>query len=1533
MPQSIDERVVSMKFDNRNFQNGVAESLNSINRLKSGLNMQGAVAGFDAIDKSARKINFDGLSSGVDAISLKFSAMQVAGITALANLVNSAVNTGKQLTSALTIQPIFQGYEDYGRKLTSIQTITNATGMTEKQVEPFFNQLDTYADKTIYNLDDMTSAMAKFTNAGVGLDKSVPAIKGIANMVAVAGQDAGAAQIAFYNLSQSIAGGYLTTTDYRSLNLANVATKEWKDNMIKGALAAGTLKKAGNDMYQIKGAKEAVTGASLFNEELSKGWASTSVLMSVLGEYGDETTGIGKKSLAAAQDVKSFGMMMTTLKESVGTGWTDTFHILVGNLAESKALFTPMSNALGGFFSSISKSRNELLEGWKELGGRTSLIEGLSQAFQNVVDIAEAFKKAFRDVFPEVTAKQLYSITEGFKYFANMMHLDGQALYDLRSTFKGFFAILDIGKTILMAAGNAIGIILGSFGGASGGILSVTGAFGKWLYAIDQTIKRTDIFNKVFSGLAYAIRGGLEVIKFAVGGIVEAFKFLYGLAGKYLKFPSLEFLYTILEGLGRRMSSIGDEANGMAFTVGGSFVLMGQYIKSSNIGKLFETIYNTVKTICHAVGNMVGKLADTMSTAIKNANFSSLLDVVGAISIGGMLVAFQKFMKSLKGLSSEGKGIITSIKGAFDGLRGSLESYQKKLKADILMKIAIAVALLAASVVAISLIDSAKLVSSLSAIGALFAQLLVATKVYTMIGNDKTKVLKASAVMISMSTSILILSFAMNNLAKLDWNGIAKGLVGVSALAGVMIATSKLLSKNGKTMLKGATQMIIFAEAIKLLADACVTLSKLDWGQLERGLVGVGVLMAEVTMFLRTAKFSGKMMATATGMVILSLAIKILASACDDFGKMSWGNMIQGLTAMSALLLELSLFTKVNRDAKGMITTGLGVIALAVAMKILASALDDMGKIPFRQMVKGLIAMGGALVIIAGAMHMLPSNTIVIAAGLVVMAGALELIAIALVKMGGMKWLDIKCGLVAMGGALTILAIALNCMNGTLAGSAALLVASVAIGALTISLGLLGAMSWEAIIKSLVALAGAIGVFGLAALVLTPILPSMLGLAASLALLGLSMVGIGAGLALVGVGLSLVTAGLLALAGVTTIAASAIVASLSIIIAGIIALIPMILTKIGEGIVAMVKVFSDSIPTILDSITKIILAIVGCIVTNTPVIIDGVMKILDYLLDTLIKWTPIIAQKVFDIIIEILNVISNNISRFVQAGIDVIIGFIDGISASIGKVIDAAFKLVMAFINGLADSIRNNSQAMADAGYNLVTAIVDGLSACHGRLVDAGVYAVEGFIKGIVSMPGKVVDAAKDIGSTALSSLKNVLGIKSPSREFAQLGVFSGMGFANGLSDYSKKIDQTAGDVGKSAIDTMNEAISSVSTLIDGGIDGAPVIRPVMDLTDIQNGSKQLYSMVDDANNATVNGSISINRSKAQSIADSQSASRVYELDKSTPKPVDDMPTTKAPTVLQLVLSNGRAIAEYIVDDLDSLTGANNNIRGRMVGI
>ena len=244
MSRMVDERVVSMQFDNKHFENNVRTTMSTIDKLKQSLNFKGTSKGLEDISASAGKVNLSPLSRGIETVTAKFSALQVMGVTALTNITNQAVNAAKRIAHSLTIAPITDGFSEYEMTLNAVQTTMAATGKTAKQVEEELKKLDEYADKTVYATSDMLNNLPKFTNAGVELEKATTAMIGIANATALAGGDASKASIAFYNLGQAIGTGYLTRMDYNSINnAAGIATMEWKEQMIEAAIAQKTLTK------------------------------------------------------------------------------------------------------------------------------------------------------------------------------------------------------------------------------------------------------------------------------------------------------------------------------------------------------------------------------------------------------------------------------------------------------------------------------------------------------------------------------------------------------------------------------------------------------------------------------------------------------------------------------------------------------------------------------------------------------------------------------------------------------------------------------------------------------------------------------------------------------------------------------------------------------------------------------------------------------------------------------------------------------------------------------------------------------------------------------------------------------------------------------------------------------------------------------------------------------------------------------------------------------------------------------------------
>ena len=391
MSTTIDQRVVEMRFDNRHFEKNVQGTMSTLDKLKQKLNLSGAAKGLDNINASANKTNMNGLSSALTTVQSKFSALEIMGVTALANITNSAVNAGKRMLSALTIAPVSDGYKEYEMMLNSIQTTMAGTGKTAEEVEEQLKKLDEYADKTVYSTADMLNNLPKFTNAGVELETATKAMIGIANATALAGGDASKASIAFYNLGQAMSNGFLNRQDFNSVNnAAGIMTIELKQRLADAAVAAGTLKKVGDDTYQA--GKKTFSLQQLFVDGLQEQWATADVMMTVFEDYGDATTDIGKKAYAAAQDIRDFTMMMESLKATAGTGWKDTWQIIFGDLDEAKELWTGLTNFISNIIGKMTNYRNDILE---SALGRS--FKGLLDGIKNSVNGAKEAVKTIKD--------------------------------------------------------------------------------------------------------------------------------------------------------------------------------------------------------------------------------------------------------------------------------------------------------------------------------------------------------------------------------------------------------------------------------------------------------------------------------------------------------------------------------------------------------------------------------------------------------------------------------------------------------------------------------------------------------------------------------------------------------------------------------------------------------------------------------------------------------------------------------------------------------------------------------------------------------------------------------------------------------------------------------------------------------------------------------------------------------------------------------------------------------------------------------
>lgn len=427
MSKQVDERVVSMQFDNKQFESNVKTSMSTIDKLKAKLDFKGVAKGLENVDSAAKKVNMSGLGAGVEAVSAKFSALQVMGVTALANITNSAVNAGKRIVSALTIDPVKTGFQEYETQINAVQTIlanTESKGSTIDDVNQALEELNKYADMTIYNFTEMTRNIGTFTAAGVDLATSTNAIKGIANLAAVSGSTSQQASTAMYQLSQALASGTVKLMDWNSVVNAGMGGQVFQDALKETARVHGV---AIDEMIESEGS---------FRETLKDGWLTSEILTDTLQKFTLTTDGLtesqieanremlrakgyteeqiegifklGRTATDAATKVKTFTQLFDVLKEAAQSGWAQTWKIIVGDFEEAKALFTPLADMLTGFINKMSDARNNFLNAvlypWKVIEDKLNGagLGKIKKTIESVTDLSktlEYYQQVMQDVW------------------------------------------------------------------------------------------------------------------------------------------------------------------------------------------------------------------------------------------------------------------------------------------------------------------------------------------------------------------------------------------------------------------------------------------------------------------------------------------------------------------------------------------------------------------------------------------------------------------------------------------------------------------------------------------------------------------------------------------------------------------------------------------------------------------------------------------------------------------------------------------------------------------------------------------------------------------------------------------------------------------------------------------------------------------------------------------------------------------------------------------------------------------------------
>ena len=1325
----VDQRIVEMDFKGDTFLSGVKNAISALTSLKNGLNgLKGSESDINNLDAAGKKFSLSGMANGLDSVKSKFSALSVVGITALASITTKALDAGISIVKDLTIDPIKAGLESYETKINAIQTIlanTSAAGTTLSQVTAALNQLNTYANLTVYNFGQMAKNIGTFTAAGVGLSTAVSSIKGIANLAALSGSSADQASTAMYQLSQAIAAGKVKLQDWNSVVNAGIGGKVFQNALIETARVSGVA------IDQI------IAKEGGFRNSLQTGWLTSSILTKTLSEFtGDlsksqleamgftaqESAAIQKQAQIAvnsATQVRTVSALFQDLKEEVATAWAAVFQAVIGNIGQATATLSSFHNIAESALTKPIYDLAAILQKFTDLGGRAIIIQSLANIFHALAGVIGTVKTAFEDVFPSNssgTADSLITMAKAVERFTAALIPSKQTTQELTTIFEGLFSIIKIGIDIVTGLFGAFTKAGSSAGAASGGFLALAAKVAQFVINIKNAIESGGALTKFFQLLGTVISLPIKLI----GAIVSA---LTGFGG----------------------------AAGAAANAGSSFV--------SKVGAEFS------------------KLSDAIVNGIKSGDLSKVGTIINQILLGGVLVSIKKFITGL-GQGSGGGGLLDTIKESFEGLTGALKAMQTSLKSDTLEKIAIAVALLTASLVALSFVNVGNLTKALTAMTVLFTELLSSLAVVAKISGS-AGIVKMNAIAVALNIlagAILILSLAVAILSRFSWDELAKGLGAIAVLLTELVVATRLMSADSKGLLSSAIAMSAIAVALNLLALAVKQLGGLDLSTLGKGIGSIAALLLVIAGF---QKISGgdQLISTAASMILLGAALNIIAAAVAKLGALSLGTLAKGIGAIAAVML-----------------------ILVVAMNSMDGALPG-------------------------------------AAALVIAAAALLILSKALNSLGAESWSAIGKALVLLAGSLIIIAAAMILMTEALPGAAALLVVAAALAILAPILVTLGGLSWDAIAKGLLALAGVFTIIGVAGLLLTPVVPVLLLLGVAIGLLGVGVLAAGVGIGLFAVGLTAL--------GVALAASGA---GILAFVKSMLALIPTTLSEIGLGIVAFAKAIGNGAASLVTAFAQIITAIAEGLTKAMPAVGTAIQAIITTLIKIVTQDGPKLVTTFLNLILDIVTKMATYYPKFVTAGLQLVVNTINGIAKEVPKMAAAAVNLVVAFINSIGSSTVKVVSAAVTMTIKMINGIANTLKANNAQLDSAvrnlGSAIVTGIIGAIVSLAGGIASALLNAVQNAIKAAKNWLESLSPSKlTRRELGIPIIQGIINGIIDTGDQLNGSMVTVAQNAVSSFKDALGNANDLLGDSMNLQPVITPVIDLTQAKQGLTTLNGL------------------------------------------------------------------------------------------
>lgn len=1055
MSTTVDNRVVQMRFDNEEFEKKASKSLSTLDRLKNALKFSGASKNLDKVNESFKEVDANPLLKAIEGINGGFTTM-VAKATLVNRATNALIDTTKRFVSSMTLDQVNAGWDKYAEKTSAVQTIMAATskdfkdtGAQMNYVNSQLEKLNWFTDETSYNFTEMVGNIGKFTSNGIKLDRSVTAMQGIATWAARSGANANEASRAMYNLSQALSTGAVKLIDWKSIENANMATAEFKENAIEAAVALGKLKKKGDGTYVTM--KNNAVSVQNFNNALSDAWFTSDVLLNVLDRYGGFTnklyevasatdltatqllsavdkyaegtldlqayasmTGVdvdklrgyldelssstyelGRKSFQSAQEAKTFAEAISATSDAVSTGWMKTFELIFGDYEEAKKLWTNLANILYEVFAASGDVRNELFEGWREGGGRKTMLEGINETMEAILRVIKPFKDAFRDIFPAKTSQDLLNFTNGFKSLMKALQLNSRQMTNLRRAARGVFSVFDILFSTLKQLGNAIKNLvapeLSSFGDL---VLEIVGAIGDLLYGFRNMVLSGEKLNAGFKKIGSGANKLIEILK----NLFIQFK------NSKIGQATFKFLVTTIESAAQAASKLFNYISETVSKIKGIDKLTFPNLIGifSQIGKdtwdwlkglttsitdtngLLENFKSIVENVCDKTGasfdNLTRRISIVFNTLrgwLKDVPWGALLSIAfgfGIIaSINNFTKAMTQFATAISNLTSGFAGLMTGVNKVMTSVAGMFDAVKNSINAPTYLRIAKAIAILAGSLAVLAMLPTDKLQNAAVMLTATMVAFALFVKALTVMPTLAATGAAAAAILAkvvsALAASLLILATAFKMLEETDPNVLMDDVLAISVLVGVL-ATAVTLMTNKIGLLTAATgntgvlnsaaaNILAMSASVYIIAKALKNISDISFRDINSVINALVLATASVIgLSVALSKLKGTSQLKSAGAILttvlaLSSVLKLIQKLENYDINDIWG-VIKKLGLMIAALA--AVFAATNLAGTNAAKAGAMMAGLGLGLYAIMAAIALLGNFKTQTLVKGIAA-------------------------------------------------------------------------------------------------------------------------------------------------------------------------------------------------------------------------------------------------------------------------------------------------------------------------------------------------------------------------------------------------------------------------------------------------------------------------------------------------------------------------------------------------------------------------------------------------